>query len=123
MLDEIRKLNLPKGEFSIFGSGPICVRGLKEWADVDLIVTEELFDTLSLNKSWTLKISENGSEMLLKGNIEAWKDWKPGDWDIKKLILESEIIDGLPFVRLDEVVKWKKLRGKKKDLIDISLIS
>jgi hypothetical protein len=38
------------------------------------------------------------------------------------LINESEIIDDLPFVKLKEVLKWKKMRNKEKDKKDIELI-
>ncbi|MDP2856193.1 MAG: hypothetical protein Q8N90_03725 [bacterium] len=51
-----------------------------------------------------------------------WKGWKPGQWDIKQLIREAEIIDGLPFVKLKYVLKWKKLSGREKDLKDIETI-
>lgn len=55
-------------------------------------------------------------------NIEVWKDWQPGIWDFGQLIRNSEIIEGVPFVRLEEVLKWKKLRMSPKDTGDIELI-
>lgn len=54
-------------------------------------------------------------------NIELWKDWWLG-WDIKRLIREAEIIDGLPFVKLKYVLKWKKFTARKKDLKDVKII-
>ncbi len=51
-----------------------------------------------------------------------WKDWYPGEWDVSDIIAKAEIIDGLPFVTLDTVVKWKKLKGREKDIRDIELI-
>jgi len=47
--------------------------------------------------------------------------WRAGD--IKKLIAEAEIIDDLPFVKLEDVLKWKKLCNRgEKDKRDIELI-
>ncbi len=48
-------------------------------------------------------------------------DWGAG-WDTPVLIENAEIIDGLAFVRLEEVLKWKKSRNKEKDQKDIELI-
>lgn len=64
----------------------------------------------------------HGSEYLYKDELELWKDWKPGKWDIKELISEAEIIDSLPFVRLENLVKWKKLKSREKDLKDVKII-
>jgi len=38
------------------------------------------------------------------------------------LIDDAEIIDGLPFVKLEYVVKYKKQDGREKDLKDIETI-
>ena len=64
----------------------------------------------------------HGSKYLLKEDIELWADWIPGEWNIQKLIAEAEMIKGLPFVKLAEVVKCKKILGRKKDLEDIVII-
>lgn len=125
MIDSLIKLNLPLGKFAVFGSGPICIRGLRSWHDVDLIVTREFFDTLKNNKlNWFFEISKSGSEKLTSSDksIEVWKDWQPGDWDVNHLIRDSEIINGIPFVRLEEVLRWKKLRNSPKDILDVQLI-
>ena len=61
----------------------------------------------------------HGSQYLWNDEIELWKDWKPGQWDIQELIDKAEIIDGLPFVKLEYVVEWKRQNGREKDLKDI----
>jgi len=38
------------------------------------------------------------------------------------LIDGAEIIDGLPFVKLERVLAWKKLNTREKDLKDIEVI-
>lgn len=55
-------------------------------------------------------------------DVEVFTEWLPGIWDIKKLIKEAEIIGGLAFVNLKEVLKWKRIRGKEKDKKDIEII-
>lgn len=119
----VKELNLPSGKYTLFGSAPICVRGLKDCShDIDIIVTEDIWNIYLKKDGWKLKRMDHGSEYLWNNYIELWKDWRPGIWDIEKLIKEAEIIDGLPFVKLEYVIQWKKLLGREKDLHDIELI-
>jgi hypothetical protein len=96
-------------------------RGLKECNDIDILVNLEVWEEYK-NKNWELKVGGHGSLYLSKNEIELWKDWSPGDWDVKQLIQEAEIIDGLPFVKLEKVLEWKKLIAREKDLRDIEII-
>jgi len=124
-LKRIKELKLPKGKFSLFGSAPIAVRKLRDSRDIDIIVTDDVFEKYKQDPNWKYNKFERDDrtvEMLEQDNIELYKDWGPGEWDIEKLIRESEIIDDLPFVRLEEVVKWKKISGRGKDKKDIELI-
>lgn len=45
--EELKKLNLPLGKYAIFGSGPLAIRGLRENNDIDIIVTDELWQNLT----------------------------------------------------------------------------
>lgn len=101
----------------------MCIRGLRECNDVDVVVSEDVFYSYENNPEWTVEITEAGGRGLKKDRMELFKDWLPGEWNVDKLIDESEIIDGLPFVRLEEVLKWKKLMWREKDRQDIELIN
>jgi hypothetical protein len=61
---------------------------------------------------------------LYKDNIEVGDVWDYGEYnpDPQLLINDADIIDGVPFVRLEEVLKWKKAYGREKDKMDIKLI-
>jgi flavodoxin len=118
---KLKELNLQKEKYAIFGSGPIGIRGLREIRDLDVIITEDYFNELLNAGGWELK-KEEFCDYLEKNGIELYREWGPGEWDINKLIQEAETIDGLPFVKLEEVLKWKKLRGRDKDEKDIELI-
>ncbi len=124
-LQKIKNLQLPAGEFAIFGGGPLAVRNIRESHDADLIVSEKLFGEYKQKLGWKYKSFERDGryvEMIEKDEIEFYKDWGPGKWDIAKLIQESEIINGLPFVKLAEVLKWKKISDREKDKKDILFI-
>ena len=55
-LAELKALNLPLGHYAIFGSGPLAVRGIREAADLDIIVSESLWKELlpKHEKSWLI---------------------------------------------------------------------
>jgi len=126
LFDEFRKFNLPAGEYAIFGSGPMGIRNLRKCTDIDFIATDKLFLELKSQPQWKEGITRLGMEKLDykngKGEVEVVKEWAPGSWNIEELIKNAEVIDGLPFVRLEEVLKWKKLWGREKDQKDIDII-
>lgn len=122
-LEKLKELNLPKRKYAIFGSGPMCIRGLREVGDLDIIVTMDIYNDLKNNPDFKMgHRKKSGNEFLEKDSIEVYKDWHPGDWDVERLIKESETIDDFPFVKLEEVLKWKKLKQRDKDIEDIKLI-
>lgn len=123
LFEEVKKINLPLGEFALFGSAPLGIRGLKECHDIDIIVTEDVYDFYKNKEKWAIKKMEDEDvEYLRRGNVELWSSWGPGDWNIKELIAEAEEIDGLPFVRIERVLEWKKINGREKDKEDIRRI-
>ena len=51
-----------------------------------------------------------------------WHDWRPWYQDINQFISNAEIIDDLPFVRLERVLEWKRKFGREEDLKDVKVI-
>lgn len=113
-LQELRKFNFPKEEFAVFGSGPLAIRNIRENEDIDIIVKKDLWEEIAKNH----KINDKSSISI--ENIEIWNKWE--DFDIDELIDNSDIIEGLRFVKLEEVLKWKRKMGREKDIKDINLI-
>lgn len=122
LFKKLKELNLQKEKFAIFGSGPMGIRDLKEIGDLDIILPENIFNDLKKRPDFKLDKKKSGNEYLKKDGIEFYKNWHPGNWDIDKLIQEAEIINDLPFVKLEDVLKWKKLKMREKDIKDIELI-
>ena len=65
LLDELIKLQLLTGEYVVFGSGPMAVRGMREARDMDILATKSFWGVLaekypSYKKGKTIEI----------GNIE-----------------------------------------------------
>lgn len=117
----IKELKLPRGEFVIFGSAPMGVRGIRECRDIDVLVTRKLYADLKKDKVWSPKKATSGSESLCFNNVELFENW-PGINDVEKLIAEADIIDEMPFAKLERVIEWKKGMGREKDIKDVELI-
>jgi len=123
LIISLRNLNMPTGDFAIFGSGPMAIRGLKKPSDLDVIVTKKLYNQFKITPGWIEKSFNSGKKYYLEKNgIELWNDWGPGYWNIPQLIATAEIIDGLPYVTLDNVLLWKMKNGRQKDIDDITVI-
>ncbi len=124
IFERVRELNLPLGQYAVFGSGPLEAHGLRDAIDIDLLVSPALYEVLK-SKGWKeeMVIDRNQSK-LTDGEVEAMMFWNyPGyKPDEILLISEAEIINGLPFVRLKEVLAWKRVCGRVKDMADIKLI-
>ena len=118
-----RVLGLNAGEYALFGSVPLAAHGIRESQDIDMLVTHEAYQRLK-DQGWEVEVFPNGREMLRKDCFEAGEDWNYGTYnpDPAKLIKEADIIEGIPVVRLEEALAWKKALRREKDLKDVELI-
>lgn len=113
----LRDIGLPTCDFAVFGSGPLIVRGLISFGnDLDIICrasawnkVKQVGDLLYLREYDTHIVSVGG------GVLTFGTSWGIGQFDIEALIDDAEMIDGLPFVRLEHVVRYKAIRGLPKD--------
>ena len=123
---EVRKLELPPGEYIVLGSGILGALGIREIGDVDLLVSPQLFDELRA-KGWAydeVEIEGRTREHLANGNIEAYRDFWYGGHNPNpaELIANPQVIDGVPFLPLTRLLEIKKVMGREKDIRDVVLI-
>lgn len=112
------------GDYAIFGSGPLIVRGIIE-------ATNDL-DVISRGRAWGRALSAgelvslpDGARIVscFGGALTVGTNWAYGDFDINELIDTAEVIDGLPFVKLEHVVRYKEIAARPKDLIHLQLLA
>ena len=114
----LRSLDLPHGDYAIFGSGPLIVRGVIEPSnDVDVLARGAAWDR-ALRLGELEYLPEHGVEIVtcFEGAITIGTEWAIGDFDVDELIDSAEIIDGLPFVRLEHVIAYKTIAARPKDV-------
>jgi len=116
LFDMVRSLELPVGDYAIFGSGPLIVRGI-------IVATNDL-DIISRGAAWEqvrqvgeISTFDDGNEgvNLFDQRITFGITWKYGSFDLDELIDTAEIIEGLPFVRMEHVIAYKQAADRPKD--------
>lgn len=124
--EEVRKLDLPMGEYIVLGSGILGALGIREIGDIDLLVNPSVFDRLRAD-GWDydeIEIEGQIREHLSRGDVEVYRDfWYGGHHpDPATLIADSYMIDGIPFLSLQKLSEIKRILARPKDLRDIELI-
>lgn len=121
VLDRLRSMALPAGDYAVFGSGPLLVRGIVDAVtDLDVLCRGQAW--LTARAIATSERTEEGVTVLADGPISFGTEWGLGDFDVGRLIDEAETIDGLPFVQLEHVIAYKRTAGRPKDLAHLELI-
>ena len=120
----VKSLNLKKGEYSVFGSALLQIYKLRNSNDIDIVVTKKLYTVLKDSANWEEKIHINGNVSLYNNIFEIYKSWNFKNYNpsISELIRNSIYIENIPFVNIQEVLNWKRVRFLDKDKTDIKLI-
>ena len=103
--EELKQLRLPQGQYAVFGSGLLAMLNIRENEDIDLIVKERLWKKLLRHHD---PLPDNSSAIRI-GHIEFCKDWLPWFENSDKLIDEAEVIDDIPFVKMEYVETEKQV--------------
>lgn len=123
LLEQLRALALPVGDYAVFGSGPLLVRGwIDEVGDLDIVARGPAWErALGLGveeylAEWDVTVVNIGTD------ITVGTRWAIGDVDVDVLIDTADVIDGLPFAALDAVVTYKRISARPKDLAHLAVI-
>ena len=119
--DQLQALDLPPTDYAVFGSGPLAVRGLiVEVHDLDVVARGAAWEQAKGLGRVCTAAKGDPVVWLEGGAIEVFGGWL--GWDIHRLIDNAEIINGLPFARLEDVLAFKLAYGRPKDLAHAQLI-
>ena len=124
LFDRVKSLNLPVGDFAIFGSGPLIVRGIIPASnDLDIICRGQAWERVkAIGELEYLSKYDVTVVTMCDGRLSFGTKWAIGEFDIDELIDSAEEIDGLPFVRLEHVTNYKKVSKRPKDLRHIEAL-
>jgi hypothetical protein len=121
--ERIKKLKLPFGQYVVVGSAVLEVLGIRSANDIDIAVTPKLFKKLQATGDW--KKEERYDKIFLKQDgidIIPQLAWSGYATTTAEAIASAIVIDGISFMNLEELKKFKTALGREKDKADITLI-
>lgn len=123
IIQKVKELNFPQGKYVVIGSGILDVLGMRTAHDIDISVLPELYEQLLTSKTWEEE-DRYGKIFLKKDNIEINPklSWSGYSTSTQEAIKSATIVDGVPFMNLRELRKFKQALGREKDFADIALI-
>jgi hypothetical protein len=121
---ELLALSLPLDQYVVVGGGVLALHDVRETEDIDLVVTNRLFNELQA-QGWKQKTRPNGKPGLKRGVIEAYLDVncdtveRSTSW----LLEHAVFMHGIPTIDLQTLRAFKAGYGRPKDLHDLALLS
>jgi len=123
IISKIKSLNFPPDQYVVIGSGILDALGIRPSVDIDIAVLPELHKHLEESGEWKEEIMHN--KIFLKKDIfeiNPGLSWENYSTTTKEAIDSAQIIDEIPFMNLNELIKFKLALGREKDLKDIETI-
>lgn len=115
----VRSLGLPQGDFALHGSAPMLAHGiLDEINDVDIVARGAAWEYAK--RLAPLQQGRKDDVVRPRPEVEIFDGWLGDDTD--QLIDGAELIEGVPFVTLEEVLRFKRRLGRPKDEKHLRLI-
>lgn len=112
----------------VIGSGILSALDIRNSKDIDVIVSNNMFDKLSRTRHFELQ-SSHGKDVLVSGDLEIRNSWSVlgENWNLERLVSQSVIIKGVRYITLDFLFRVKKDWAKgssprQKDNRDVELI-
>lgn len=123
IIEEVKKLDLPLGQYVVIGSGTMAALGIRQARDIDIAVLPELHAALRATGEWEEEIRYD--KIFLKKDIfdiNPELSWSEYPTTAEEAISSALVIDGVAFMNLRELCKFKRALGRDKDIADIALI-
>ena len=125
LFERLRSLQLRRDDYAVFGSGPLVVRGVIEATnDLDVLCRGEAWETVCRlappqhDRQWDVELVSLYDDRLTFGTT-----WAIGEVSTNDVIDTAEIIEGLPFAKLEYVVEYKTTSGRPKDLAHLAALA
>lgn len=127
LIRQLLDLGFDPEHYVVFGSGPLLAYRIRsEIGDLDVVAR---------GKTW-LRACDTGirttetdgtvtAVRFFDGKIEVFPRWKTSDgthWDTDALIDTADVIEGIRFARVDNVIRYKQILARPADADDISAL-
>ena len=108
----------------MFGSGPLLVRGwINHAGDLDVLARGVAWEH-ALRVGHVRRLEPEGVDIVdVAENVTVGTEWAIGAFSTDALIDEAEVIDGVPCVRLEHVIAYKRIADRPKDRLHLAVIA
>lgn len=124
--ERVKELGLPLDQIIIIGSGILDQLGIRRSTDIDVATGRAVLEKIARSGGWAEKLDKNQRQYLVKhdGSAEIWDGWEIDGRVVEynELLDYAVEYDGVKFVSLDFLRRWKNWRGREKDIQDVRLI-
>ncbi len=124
--ERVKELGLPLDQIIIIGSGILDQLGIRRSTDIDVAARSEVLEKIARDDDWIERVDKNQRRYLVKhdGSVEIWDGWEIDGRVVEydELLDYAVEYDGVKFVNLDFLRRWKNWRRREKDMQDVRLI-
>lgn len=107
-LENLNKFNLNPDNSIVIGSGIMNALNLRESHDIDLVVPDEIYSTLSQDRHFKV-VNNHGHDVLVNNVFEIGTSWTVigRTWRFTDFLSNSIIIDGVRYITPEFLLKVK----------------
>jgi hypothetical protein len=111
LIELVKSLNMPNGEYYILSSGCLLLYGLRDKAnDLDICITQKLFEEFKNRYNLTDADKNECGFYKISDKVEAVVTGK--------YAFEYDIKDGYPVQKLESILESKRNSERPKDIVD-----
>ena len=123
-LQDLRELRLSEEHYALFGSGPLLARGwIDEVGDLDVLARGSAWSR-AIELGELVHLEDHDVDVVTVGShITVGTRWAIGEFDTDRLIDEAEQVAGIPCVRLEHIIAYKRLADRPKDRWHLEVIA
>ena len=124
LVRELVAMDLDPDQFVVFGSAPLLAHGLRTTIrDLDVVARGDVLAWAQ--RTGTPGVGAYSGDPVWQfghGRIQFSAGWITPRWDVDALVDGAEVIGGLRWARLTDVLRYKRELRRPKDLADIAKI-
>lgn len=113
---------MPEGDWALFGSGPLLLRGwIDEIGDLDVLARGDAW--AKAERLGRISRLPDGNRIIeIEPGVTIGQTWQYGNFGIDEMIDTAEMVEGIPCVRLEHIIAYKRLFDRPKDRTHLEII-
>lgn len=115
-----KRLAIDSDAYVMIGGGVLEARGLRQTHDIDLVVSEVVYKQYRDEKAWKEYVQDNGKRILSRHGYNIMRSWM--GYNLSKLAPKADVIDGVPCMDVEQLIRAKLRLGRTKDIDDVALL-